>query len=392
MNSINIKYIIGLVLFGGLVMAAVAGADDLVNQKKELEKIKEELEQCQQSLDSLRRIEGGVLKEISNYEQQASANQTTLKRLNNQLYSVRNGLDKAGRVRDESQARYQAAIERYVSNLQYYYRGLQGNRIDLAEEIDAEKDIFRKVTYLKALASYDRQDLSRSSEYLDRAETEYTDLVTREKQVGDAHKKKRSEYVILSSRKEKRERDLSKLRRKKEREADRLVTLSETARQMEELVARLEQARKEREQADTVTDFEFSTGNFATYKGGLPPPVAGKVISSFGWKRDKTTNLKSFSPGLEISCGKKAAVRAVAPGVVAYAGNMRGYDEFVIVEHEDGYYSMYAGLNNLTVEKSRIVDRGSRLGDCPTGRMKFELRQGREAVDPIEWIRIDAFK
>lgn len=386
---INIA-VIFIVQFG--FIPARGQSDNIVEQRQELERIKQELDASQHSLDSLRQAEKGVLKEISDYEQQASANKAVLNRLTNQLYATRKESDKSKLLMEQSQEKYTMAHERYVSNLKYYYMGSRNNAMMYADRIDEEKDISHRMVYLRALAAYDKQDLSLSSEYLVQAEEDFDELVSREKKVGDAEKKKRSEFVILSSHKEKRERDLSKLRRKKEHEADRVITLSEAARQMEDLIARLEKARMERERADLPTTFDFSTGNFNSYKGGLPPPVKGTVTSGYGWKTDPVSNLKSFSPGIEISCQKKAAVKAVAPGVVAYIGTLRGYGNFLIIEHEDGYYSMYSGLENLIVEQNQIVGQGEKIGNVPTGNIKFELRKGRESIDPIGWLRIDSFK
>ena len=89
--------------------------------------------------------------------------------------------------------------------------------------------------------------------------------------------------------------------------------------------------------------------------------------------------------------GSGCTVAVVAPGVVAYIGDMRGYGNFLIVEHEDGFYSMYSGLDDLYVGLNQIVDRGEKLGSSSTGEVRFELRQGREAVDPMEWLKIDSF-
>jgi septal ring factor EnvC (AmiA/AmiB activator) len=378
-----------------LLMVLIAGnqgkSDDILEQKKELEKIKQDMDNSQKALDSIKNIEKSVLKEISNYDQQASANQAVLKRLNNRLSSVRKSAALSRARLESSQGSYKSSEARYLSNLTYYYAGSSINKAAFTDEIEIEKNGFRKMVYLKALAAFDKEDLSQSSQYLAEAELNYSQLRDEERLVGDAQKQKKSEYVILSSHKEKKERDLSKLRLKKEREADRLLTLSETARQMEDLVARLEKARKARQDSDIQTQFDFSTGNFASYKGSLHPPLKGKVISGYGWKTDRITNLKSFSPGIEITGQKKSSVNSIASGVIAYIGELRGYGNFLIVEHEDGYYSMYSGLENLIVEENQMVSPGEKLGNSPTGTIKFELRKGREPIDPIEWIKIDAF-
>ncbi len=381
---------IGLLLVVFL-SSLLAQSDNILDQKNELEKIKQDIDKSQKSLDSLRGIEKSVLKEINNYEQQTSANKAVLKRLNNRLNAVRKSTDESKGKLEESQSRFQSTESRYLNNLNYYYMGGRGSEAEDADEIEVEKNSFRRMVYLKALAEYDKEDLSKSSEYLALAELDYAQLTSEEKKVGNATKQKRSEVVILSSHKEKKEKDLSKLRRKKEREADRLITLSETARQMEDLIARLEKARMERDGSDLMFQFDFSTGNFLSYKGGLPTPLKGKVTSGYGWKTDKITYLKSFSPGIEITGNKKAPVYSVATGVVAYIGSLRGYGNFLIVEHEDGYYSMYSGLESLIVVENQVVGSKDKLGNAPTGVIKFELRQGRDPIDPIEWIKFDSF-
>jgi len=375
-----------------LICFSAAAGTDIQEQKQELEKIKTEIEDSKRNLDSLRNIEKQVQKDISEYEQRASMNKTVLNRLNRQLSSLGKDISSSKEKLSTSEKRYHTSRSRYLNNLKYYYAGIRPQGPVMADEIRKEKDAFKKIMYLKALAAHDKEEVTLASEYLQEADREHTGLIDQEKSVSNVQKKKKSEYTIITSQKEKKERDLSKVRRKKESEADKLITLAEAARQMEELISRLEQARLDRERASAPIDFNFETGNFITYKGGLATPLKGKVVSSFGWKTDKITKLKSYSPGIEVAGKAKAQVLAVASGMVAYIGNLRGYDNFVIVEHEDGYYSTYAGLDDLRVVQNQIIYKGDKLGITSDGKIKFELRQGREPLDPIEWIKIDSFK
>lgn len=366
-----------------------AQGQNIIDQKEELQQIKQDIENTQRNLDSLKNIEKGVLQEISDYEQRALLNQTVINRLNNQLSSLRKGIKESGGHLEQAEQKYTASRGRYINNLKFYYAGTKDNYLAYDDNWVLERDALLRLTYLRALAAADREQVTESSILLSQAETDYNSLVSEEQTVGTARKQKRQEFTILTSQKEKREKDLSQVRRSKENEADRLVTLSEAARQMEELIARLEQARRDRELADRPTEFDFQTGNFASYKGGLSAPIKGKIVKRFGWKTDKVTNLKSFSPGIEINGRAGAAVSASARGVVAYVGRLRGYGNFVIVEHEDGYFSTYAGLEEVYVDKNQIVSKGDRLGTAATGQLKFELRRGKESLDPVEWIRID---
>jgi septal ring factor EnvC (AmiA/AmiB activator) len=382
---------VAALLFGPISSYLAAQSENIIEQKNELQKIKSEMEQSRRNLDSLQNAEKKIQKELNDYEQKAAANETVLNRLNQQLNSVKNDIKKAKGKLESSQERMSASRSRYIGNLKYLYSGTRWELEGMTNPIKEEKDAMRRVIYLKSLAVYNRGELNRISDYLKSAENEYGTLVGKEKTIGEARRKKKSEYTIAASQKGKRERELTKLKRKKQNESERYSALSETARQMEELIARLESEREKRAEKKGEAVI-LDAGNFIRNKGALPGPLEGKITQGFGWSSDPVTKLKSYSPGVEIVGNKNNSIAAIADGTVAYVGNLRGYGNFIIIEHEDGYYSTYAGLVNVTVELNQSVVRGEKLGQTPDGKIKFELRKGKESLDPIEWIKIDYFK
>jgi septal ring factor EnvC (AmiA/AmiB activator) len=101
--------------------------------------------------------------------------------------------------------------------------------------------------------------------------------------------------------------------------------------------------------------------------------------------------LKSFSPGITIKGKAHAPVYAVAAGTVAYSGNLRGYGNFVIISHDDQYYSTYAGLAEVLVSENQFVSSRAKLGSSgQDGVVKFEIRDGREPLDPVKWIDLES--
>ena len=82
---------------------------------------------------------------------------------------------------------------------------------------------------------------------------------------------------------------------------------------------------------------------------------------------------------------------AVASGTVLYTGNLRGYGNFVIINHDHQYYSTYANLGDVTVSQGQFVESRAKVGASGTdGVVKFELRKGRESLDPVSWIDIES--
>ncbi len=169
-----------------------------------------------------------------------------------------------------------------------------------------------------------------------------------------------------------------------------MLTLTQAAEEMERVIARLEDERR-RQQAERGRQ-PSEPSVFATLKGQLQPPVRGKIAVPFGPAIDPITRLKSFSPGITIAARAGTPVRAVAAGEVAYVGNLRGYGKFVIINHDDEYYTTYAGLGEPLVSVGDFVTSSTQLGPLANdGQLKFELRKGREPLDPVTWIRIDSF-
>jgi murein DD-endopeptidase MepM/ murein hydrolase activator NlpD len=123
----------------------------------------------------------------------------------------------------------------------------------------------------------------------------------------------------------------------------------------------------------------------ASSGSGFLWPVHGRVVSAFGTADNGTHN-----DGINIAAPSGTSVLAAEAGVVAYAGNeLRGYGNLVLLKHAGGYLTAYAHNSKLLVHKGESVSRGqpiARLG--ATGavgepQLHFEIRSGRNAVDPM---------
>jgi murein DD-endopeptidase MepM/ murein hydrolase activator NlpD len=117
-------------------------------------------------------------------------------------------------------------------------------------------------------------------------------------------------------------------------------------------------------------------------------PVAGQVISVFGPKSDGLRN-----DGINIAAPRGTPVKAIASGVVTYAGNeLRGFGNLLLIKHSGGWTTAYAHNEAVLVKRGERVERGqviARVGN--SGRVSepqlhFELRKGKEAVDPLRYL------
>lgn len=161
-----------------------------------------------------------------------------------------------------------------------------------------------------------------------------------------------------------------------------------------------ERALREARQAAAELDLRLRstrppppTSRFAKLKGQLPYPVDGSVEVRFGKVVDARFGTVVFQKGLDLRAPKGAPVVSVAEGRVVHSAPMRGYGNLVIIDHGEGYYSLYSHLDETTREAGKRVEAGDALGSVgETGSLKgpylyFELREEGRAIDPLPWLR-----
>ena len=118
-------------------------------------------------------------------------------------------------------------------------------------------------------------------------------------------------------------------------------------------------------------------------------PVRGKILSNYGAK-----NGGLFNDGINIGAALGAAVVAAENGVVAYAGNeVKGMGNLVIIQHSDGWMTVYAHMDSMTVRRGVRVGVGKKIGTVgKTGKvdkpqLHFEVRKGTKAYNPIQYLK-----
>ena len=127
-------------------------------------------------------------------------------------------------------------------------------------------------------------------------------------------------------------------------------------------------------------------------KGALPWPADGQVISFFGRQKHPTFNTYVQRKGIEIRTTEGSFIHAVMPGTIVYADWLKGYGLVIILDHANGFFSLYAHASKILAKVGEQVADGHPIGETgDTGMigentLYFELREGAEPVDPLHWL------
>lgn len=376
------------------LLVGSAVADDskkLQDNRQELNRIKRQLTETQRKVDSLKTMESDLQQTVRRYGDRVTRNRQQVAELEGKLQTVRGQLTTNATLLADRTDRLQRRRDNYASLLVDFYHKRYSSTGFGNWDFGSYLAQGRRIQYLGAVSGRSGEEITRVKDSLRTLTASANQLKHVGSDLRRLRAQKKAKLSLDMTLKKKEESNLGTVRRQTGLLQERLASLSEAARQMEDIIARLEKAQQERRQVEGTVK-RFQSGSFAQFKGSLAPPIRGKIISSFGWKTDAITNLKSFSPGIDIKPQpNQKTVAASAPGRVAYIGTLRGYDNFVILEHDDGYFTTYAGLSRITVEQNELIDTGEQVGFCGGSPVHFEIRLGREHLDPAVWLDMNGF-
>jgi septal ring factor EnvC (AmiA/AmiB activator) len=132
-------------------------------------------------------------------------------------------------------------------------------------------------------------------------------------------------------------------------------------------------------------------GPFAEARGRLPWPISGRLIARYGSPRGEDN--RATWDGVLISASAGSPVRAIHDGRVVFADWLRGSGLLVILDHGNGYLSLYGHNQSLLKNAGDIVKAGEPIatvgtsGGQETPALYFAIRQQGRPTDPAQWCR-----
>ena len=361
---------------GAFALAPASDAEKLDALRDKLASLSEK-----QSTDVDRR--GGMVKALRAIERQVAAASNTLDQVSAELAAEQKGLDALQRERKrrlELLARERGAL---AGQVRAAFVAGREERLKLLLNQQDPARVGRMLAY------YDRFNRTRS-ERIARVDAALAELagITRniETKLAVLNGVKRARVGALA--------DLTDLRASRRAVLGRLdADVAQRGRDISRLQQESDRLRRLLESiGDVFVDAPDSgpTRPFAQSRGKLPWPVrSGRVLHRFGESRAEG---RMTWEGLLIESSAGAEVKSVAAGRVAFADWLPHYGLLVIVEHGDGYLSLYGHNQTLYKQLGEWVQRGERIaasgdsGGQQRAALYFEVRKGKAPQDPRKWL------
>ena len=414
---------------------APAIADERADTQRQLEATQKDIAELQKLLGSLQQEKSGVQKQLQGTEREMGELQKQIDALEQKLKQGHDEVQRLDGEKKKLQSQRDEQRKLIAIQARAAYQGGHQEYLKLLLNQQQPEQFSRNLTYHEYLGRARREQLDAFNATLDQLHAIEADLADRHALLAgqqaelqgrrEALDKVRGEHrealAKLNSELGDNDRKLKARQQEQAKLGEVLKTIEETlarqAREAEEarklaearakaqaeaeekrrLAANDEREPKEAKKSAPLRDGpQVSSsapafgGPFAQARGQLPWPVDGRLLAQFGSPRDDG-RLKW--DGVLIGAPAGSRVRAIHGGRVVFADWLRGAGLLLIVDHGDGYLSLYGHNQSLLKEAGDLVKAGEAIStvgssggqDIPA--LYFAIRQQGQPSDPLRWCR-----
>jgi murein hydrolase activator len=361
--------------------STLATGDELGSNRQSLQELQQRIDDASRTLDRKKGEESSLLDELRAMEGRLGALRQRLQATEGQLrgleaeIAARKGEEKALRQRS-------AALEIQVrKRLAALYKGGEAGTLRVLFGGEPPAAAAENFDYFGRMIRRDRLLMEEYRRELAALQLVLDELAGLHRQQQKAMEMLRADRQSLARLQKERETVLVRLRGDQVAIGKALQEWREQANRLTSLIKKLEsQGPREYTQK----------GIFTSQKGRLPWPVTGRVRVGFGPTRDSQLGTMRESHGIEVAAtgANPHPVTAVWGGRVVFADAFRGFGAMIILDHGEGYFSLYAQLAELKRKVGEQVAQGDLLAHVgDTGGIYFEVRKGGAPLDPLMWLR-----
>jgi septal ring factor EnvC (AmiA/AmiB activator) len=347
----------------------------------EYKKIKREIKEQKEKIEKVERRERSILTELEETGKDLSTVEVDLRKYRKRLKNTESQIAKV----EADISLNRGSIERQREWIKRKLRAMQKNRYPgdfllLLSGTDDISQLMKSWKNLEYIALYENRILNGYKENLKGLQDKEKQLKVLKVELVKNTEKVRAKEAELTGKKQDKEELLASVKKEKSSYEKMLKELKEASRRLLDVI----------QESDKDT---YRAKGFSGLRGKLPWPVDGKVAIPYGSSRDPQFNTPVFRSGIFIQTGDDSSAKAVHAGKVVFAEWFKGYGQLMIVNHGDGYHTLYGSLSEIFSKVGDIINSGQvigRVGDSGVLNapgLYFEVRYKGKPLDPLQWLK-----
>ena len=364
------------------------------NFEKEIQETEKQIQNLQLSIEKNNKEVSKLQSQEKSTNQQLSVTKKSIqnskslinaynKKIN--LYSLQ--LKNLRAAVDNNNKKILSIKNKYESRSINIYKKKESNLNNFILSANSISQAIYRIKYYSVISDINRGILTKLNTtqlYNEKKKNEINQLLNN---VDDDKKSKEKELISLDQKEKYQKMLLQKLQKEKD-------SISSEIQKQKRQIESLEQLRKQildqKQQYDVeqLRQLKRIKANIKESQGKLIWPVDGKIVKDFGPQWNPKLNTTLYNPGIDIAANPTESVRAVFDGLVTTITFISGYGTTVIIDHDNGYFTVLTHLDNLLVSKNMLVKEGQKIGIISRDSkvVHFEIWGDNKTLNPEEWL------
>jgi len=398
--SMSLGILVGLLLCVSSATVANTELQDIKTKEKELQKLRREINDYEKKIRKSERQEKATLETIGYYDQQNLLIRKLLRRLKEASSGLQKDIEAIRQNIGASENQLQSLKDHYAKYVTSAYKYGRLYDLELLLTSSSINQFAIRSEYLRRFSEQRSKDLNTIAEHKSHLEEESTTLQTKLAQQQQLIAEKAREEKRIKRSASEKQKLLASIKKDKDNFKKQLQRRRKDAADLEGIIADLiakERIRRAHEEVVAKREKRPPSENtpeglaFLSRRGHLPWPVSGgSIVSRFGNQLNPVLKTVTQNTGIDISVPTGTEVRAVAAGDVATISWLPSYGNLLILNHNNGFRTVYTHLSEITVAQGQQINEGEvvgKTGESLAGPLlHFELWKEREKQDPEVWL------
>lgn len=361
----------------------VMAQSDEQQTQQQLEQLQGKIQQLNRELSSAKTRRDKLRAEVKEAELALGKLQGQVRQTRAEIATAENKLTALQTQQEQLETRRQEQQARIANELETAWKMGRQEQIKVLLNQESPHTVARALAYYRYFFEARSELIEQFRVTLEQLKTVQAGIETTRQQLAGRQTELERQSAQLEANREARKQAVASLAANIAEKGDELQQLEQDQKKLEELLATIRAAVLDMNVPD---DYR----SFAEAKGKMPWPVAGKPSNQFGRARNAG---KMRWQGVNIPAKEGTAVRAIHNGRVVYADWFRGSGLLLIIDHGDGYMSLYAHNQSLVREVGEWVKAGTAVGAVgASGGLEqpavyFEIRHNGKPTNPASWCK-----
>ncbi|WP_150304749.1 murein hydrolase activator EnvC family protein [Pseudomonas saliphila] len=385
-SGMRIGLLLLLMAFGA-ALAAPAVAQDSREAKAELKQTEQEIARLKKMLGDLKQDMSGLEQELKQSESEIGRLQKESETLEQQIEEGESRIDDLRDQAESLQAALEQQEEQIARQARSAYMAGQQDYLKLVLNQDDPSRVARMMRYYEYVSRARMEEITTYNHTLAQIQQASAAIVREQAQLHEHREQLAERQQGVEAQRETRAQLLASLKSESRTSEQHLKQRQSERAELAALIKKLDEA---------ITSIPTPAGSlpFANAKGKLPLPVKGTIQAKFGSQRGDDARLKW--DGLVISAKAGTTVHAIHGGRVVFADWLRGSGLLLILDHGNGYLSLYGHNQTLLPDVGTWVQPGEAIatvgtsGGLSSSSLYFSIRKQGRALDPLAWCMLSS--